>query len=216
MGGTITALKTQKRNKERVSVYLDGEFAFGLPLMKAAYLQKGQVLSDEEIDELRAADEKQRAYESALRFLSYRPRSRAEVEERLEEKDVPRAVAEYVVERLQEEGYLDDDEFARFWVQNRESFKPRGLRALQYELRRKGLDDETIERAVSELDEEESAWRAVENRLPRWADLPERELRTRIGGYLARRGFSYDTIGSVFSRAQRFLNLNLNDRTDEN
>jgi regulatory protein len=69
MAGTITALQFQKRNKERVNVYLDGTYAFGLAAMQAAQLRKGQVLSDEEIAALKAQDDRQRAFNLALRFL---------------------------------------------------------------------------------------------------------------------------------------------------
>ena len=79
MTGTITALIAQKRNKDRVNVYLDGEFAFGLAAIEAIRLRQGQVLSDEEIEHLKALDEIERAHERALNLLSYRPRSAQEI-----------------------------------------------------------------------------------------------------------------------------------------
>jgi len=207
MAGTITELKFQQRNKERVNVYLDGQFAFGLDAIEAARLRKGQVLSDAEIAALSAQDERQRAFDQAVRFLSYRPRSRAEVERYLRDKAIPGDVIADVIARLEGVSYLDDEAFARFWLENRERFKPRGQRALRYELRQKGVTDEIITRVLGESDDEASAWRAVESRLSRWAGLPADEFRKKVVGYLSRRGFGYDTIASTLDKAGQLLDV---------
>ena len=83
---TITDLSPQKKNKERINVYLDGQFAFGLTLMSAVDLRIGQVLTPDEIDSLKSRDEIDRAKTSAYRYLSYRPRSVAEVKKQLSKK----------------------------------------------------------------------------------------------------------------------------------
>jgi len=206
MAGTITALKFQRRNKDRVSVYLDGEYAFGLTAIEAARLHKGQVLSDTEIAALKKQDEQNRAFDRAVRFLSYRPRSRMEVERYLHDKGMSDEAIAHVVARLEQMNYLDDEAFARFWVENREQFRPRSRRALRYELRQKGVDPRIITRVLSEVDEEEAAWRVIERRLPRWAGLERNELRRKITGYLSRRGFDYELIVSIFERACQTLN----------
>jgi regulatory protein len=206
MAGAITALKFQRRSKERVNVYLDGEYAFGLTAIEAARLREGQVLSEAEIAALKAQDERQRAFDQAVRFLSYRPRSRAEVERYLHGKRVAGEVVTDVVERLERANYLDDEAFARFWVENREQFKPRSRRALRYELRQKGMTDQVIAQVLSDLDDEAAAWRAVEGRLSRWAGLTRDELRQKMMGYLSRRGFNYEIINSIFEKACQVLN----------
>jgi regulatory protein len=119
MAGTITALIAQKRNRERVNVYLDGEFAFGLAASAAIGLHKGQTLSDEEIAQLRALDQAEKAHQRALNFLSYRPRSVAEVQRNLREKDVPEEIIEQEIKRLERVGLLDDEAFARYWIARR-------------------------------------------------------------------------------------------------
>ncbi len=205
MAGTISALKSQRRNRERVSVYLDGEYAFGLPAMEAAHLRHGQVLSDAEIAALQALDERQRACDQALRFLGHRPRSRAEMEQYLRRKRVPEEVMSDVLARLEEAGYLDDEAFARFWVENRQRFRPRSQRALHYELHQKGVDRHIVESVVDEQDDEAAAWQAVEGRLTRWSALGPDELRRKVAGMLARRGFSYETINHTFRRACQAL-----------
>jgi regulatory protein len=194
MTGTITALRLQKHNRDRVNVYLDGRFAFGLPAIVAARLRVGQTLSEDEIKALRGADDIERAYERALDFLSYRPRSEAEVRRRLQRQDLSEDTVEAVVERLLAADLLNDEEFARYWVENRAQFRPRGTAALRYELRRKGLSDAAIEAALEGADEERAARQAAERAARRLAHLPVPEFRRRLAAYLARRGFSYAVI----------------------
>jgi len=197
MAGIITALHVQKRNKNRVSVYLDGQFAFGLAAVKAVCLRVGQVLEDDDIARLCKQDEAERAYERALNFLSYRPRSEAEVRRNLRRKNVEDEVAEVVVERLTRVGLLDDREFARYWIDNRRQFKPRGARALRHELRQKGVSSSIIDHALVGFDEEAAARKAAEARVRRLAHLDPDDFRRKLSAYLARRGFFYSVIAPI-------------------
>ncbi|NPA91600.1 MAG: regulatory protein RecX [Chloroflexi bacterium] len=197
MAGRITALEVQKKNKQRVSVYLDGEFAFGLPLTEALHLHTGQWLEDEEIARLKARDAYHRAMEAATRLLAARPRSTAEVRDRLRRRGFDENTITQVVERLQELGYLDDEAFARFWVENRERFRPRGLHALRYELYQKGIAPEIVDRVLADIDPTASARAALRARVHAWRHLDERTFRKRATQFLARRGFAYDIIQDV-------------------
>ena len=207
MAGTITALEIQKRNKERVNVYLDDEFALAVTVMAAASLRKGQYLSDVKISQLKTADDRAKAYDRAVRFLGFRLRSQNEVERYLQEKGYTPEVCIEVVNRLIEQKYLDDAEFVRFWLENREQFKPRGERALRYELRQKGIADSLIDAAVGEVNESDLAWAAVERKLYSWKNLPEPELKKKLTGFLSRRGFNYETVNEIMQRAKNSLNL---------
>jgi regulatory protein len=207
MAGTITDLKFQRHDKERVNVFLDGEYAFGLDALIAASLRKGQVLSDKDIVALKVEDDRSQAFERALRFLSYRPRSQSEVERYLRDKAIPEDVITDVIARLEQAKYLDDEEFARFWLDNRERFRPRSQRALRYELRQKGVSDEIIAQVLEKIDDEASAWRAVEGRLSRWVNLPGDEFRQKVVGYLSRRGFDYSTISLTVEKACQMLDI---------
>ena len=197
MAGTITALRFQKRNKNRVNVYLDGTFAFGLAAIEAARLHVGQTLGDDDIARLRSHDEVEQAHERALNFLSYRPRSEAEVRRNLRKKNVMEEAIEAVIERLTRAGMLDDREFSRYWVDNRLQFNPRGARALVHELRQKGVPDSIITDTLIGFDEESSARKAAENGARRLVHLEPSDFRRRLSAYLARRGFSYVVIAPV-------------------
>ena len=194
MAGAITALRFQKRNKDRVNVYLDGQFAFGLAVVEAVHLRVGQVLDDDDIARLQRQDEVERAYERALNFLSYRPRSEAEVRRNLRKKNGEDEVIEVVIERLTRAGLLDDREFARYWVENRLQFNPRGARALRHELWEKGVPTSIIDDTLADFGEEAAARKAAEAGVRRLAHLEPRDFRRRLGSYLARRGFSYAVI----------------------
>lgn len=194
MAGQITALKVQARNRQRVNVYLDGRFAFGLAAIEAARLQVGQFLSDEEIARLQERDQVERAVNQALALLSYRPRSRREVHRRLAEKGYGGKAVEEALARLSRVGLLDDGAFARYWVENRFQFNPRGVTALRQELRQQGLDDACIEEALEGYDEEAAAVRAAAAALRRLRHLDQPTLIQRLVGYLIRRGFPYAII----------------------
>jgi regulatory protein len=194
---TITALEIQKRDKDRVSVYLDGEFAFGLPVVDAARLHKGQALSEQEIAHLREIDDISRALDRAVRLLARRPYSGAEIRRHLMSKQVAPPIIEEVLARLERLGYVDDRAFAQYWIENREQFGPRGPRALQYELRQKGVSESIIQAALDDLDTHVSAYRAAQTQVRRLRGLSREGFRNKLGGFLARRGFDYDVIREV-------------------
>ena len=187
----ITALKRQKRVKSRVNVFLDGRFAFGIQEVLASGLSVGQDLTDEQTTRLRSQDENESAYERALNYLSYRPRSEREIERYLSKRGVSDDVREEVLTRLRRAGLVDDAEFSRFWVENRRSFRPKGVWALRSELRQKGVDTASIELALEDVDEETDARRAAERALRRFSRLDQTTFRRRLLGYLQRRGFGY-------------------------
>ncbi len=198
---TITALSVQKRNKERVSVFLDGEYAFSLGLNAALALKRGQALSQADIEDLQREDEGLRAYNNALRFLGYRPRSRLEIERYLRQKEYEAEAIDAAMARLVDNHYIDDEAFARAWLSHRERLRPRGARGIAHELRQKGVEREIIDQVLAELDEDVSAWTAVEGKLDRWRNLDDAAFRKKVTGFLSRRGFGYDAIRKVCQKA---------------
>ncbi len=198
MNQEITALKAQKKNPNRISVYLDGEYAFGLARIVAAWLKIGQQLSEEEISRLKQQDTQEVAYQKALRFLGYRPRSEAEIQRKLSEQGYEEAVANAAIQRLRENSFLGDEQFARDWVENRTTFRPRSKRMLAMELRQKGVEEEAIQRALAETgDEDNLAYQSAIKYAHRLAGADWETFRKRLGAYLMRRGFSYGTIAPI-------------------
>ncbi len=196
----ITAIEPQQKDPRRVNIYLDEEFAFGLARVTAGWLVVGQELSQEKIDSLQAEDAAETAYQKALHFLSYRPRSSAEVRRNLEKRGLSDELVEGTVNRLQQAGLVDDQKFAQTWIENRSTFRPRSKSALRMELRRKGLSDEIIQPVLDDqVDEQALAFEAARKYARRLAGLDWFDFRQKLSGFLARRGFSYTTLSPVVS-----------------
>lgn len=198
---TITAIEVQKKNPNRVNIYLDDQFAFGLSRINAAWLKIGQQLSDERITSLQEADAREAALQKALRFLGHRARSVEEVRKNLEKHEIPAGIIEETITRLEREKLIGDANFAKEWVENRSAFRPRGKRALTYELRQKGLSDAVIQEALDEeIDEEALALKTARAHARKLKGLDWNKFREKLGGHLGRRGFGFDVIIPVTRR----------------
>ena len=134
--------------------------------------------------------EDERALGAGLRLLSYRPRSRDEVRQRLARRVTTEAVNQALA-RLTERGYLDDAAFARFWRENREAHRPRGALLIKQELLQRGVAREVAEAAIEGMDDGGNAYRAGLDRLRVMRGLDEATFHRRMGDYLRRRGFYY-------------------------
>lgn len=196
----ITAIEAQKRRPNRVNIHLDGEFAFGLERITAAWLRVGQELDEKKIEQLQAEDTRERALQQALLFLSYRARSESEIRKNLQKHEIPESVIDETLERLRRDGLANDDQFARAWVENRSAFRPRSRRLMALELRQKGLDNEAAKSALEGVDDEALAYKAAQKRANRLKGLEWSEFRTKLSGFLARRGFSYSVIAPAVTR----------------
>lgn len=204
--GQVTAITGQARDPERLNVYLDDRFAFGIDREAAtrAGLRVGEQLDEARIGELRAADEIARATNAALVFLAYRARSEREVRDQLTTKGYAPAAIAAAIQRVVDWGYLNDADFARFWTENRVQHKPRGRRLLEQELRQKGVAPEVVRDTLdeAELDDDASALALAQDRLRRDAggDIEPAVRQRRLANFLARRGYNYDVIKRVMKQ----------------
>ena len=164
--GTITKVTPTLRDPERVSVYIDGAFAVALSAIEAMQrgLQPGRVLDDEAVQQLEQVAEIDKATNAALAFVAYRPRAEREVRDRLRRRAFGQAAIDAAIVKLRGWRYLDDRAFAELWVENRAEHHPRGRRALQAELRAKGIDreiaGEVLEAPISMKPRRRWNWRA--------------------------------------------------------
>jgi regulatory protein len=207
MGKRITKITAQKRNPNRVNIFLDGEFAFSLDRLNAAWLTKGRQLSESEIEQLLTKEEFTSALGKALRFLGYRARSHQEMECHLQGKGYQEGLIRTVLQRLEADQLLDDSEFAVQWIDNRQCFRPRSQRLMKLELRQKGLDERVIDAAFEKADLEELdlALSAGRKLLGRYQNLEKQEFRRKLAGALQRRGFSYDTVKECLAQLEQEL-----------
>ncbi|MBK7779629.1 MAG: RecX family transcriptional regulator [Ardenticatenia bacterium] len=198
---TITRLLQQPGRSCMVSVFLDNEFALAVDLDLAANLFVGQQLTDDLVRNLREDNAYQQALARSLRFLGYRARSELELTQRLKEWDVDPGIAARVLSRLRQLRLVDDQAFAAWWVESRGRQSPRGRLAMHAELRGKGVADTVIEEALAEIDEDATVLRLALARAAQLRRLPRPDFDRRLGGFLARRGFSGATIRRALAQA---------------
>lgn len=203
-GATITALDPQTHNEDRISVFLDGEFAFGVhqDVVAQHRLQVGDTLTPAEQQEIVRAEQYVEAKQTALNYLAHKPRTETEVRRKLRGTDAPSEVIEDVVARLYELSYLDDEAYAQDYVRNRFASKKYGPVRIRRELVERGIDRSRAEQAVSDLFAEEDVVAAARTHAEkRWARLSDeddpRRRRQKLYRYLRRRGFTSDTINPI-------------------
>lgn len=155
MKDVITALRADPMDPDKVHIFVDDKHALAVSLDVAAeeLLTVGQPCPPSRLQKLRDAQELNSVYEKALNFLSYRPRSAREVEMRLRQKGFSPEQIAYAMEKLVRAGYVNDKDFARFWVTNRMAFSPRGPRLLKSELRQKGVAANVVDEIIAEHQE---------------------------------------------------------------
>ena len=193
----ITSIKPQK-DENRVNIYLDGKFGFGLDLENFVklHLKVEQELSQEEIDEIVNKSEHQKILNRLLNFISVRPRSAYEITVWLRRKKIPEDMQPALVSTIERLGFINDSEFARWFIEQRLTFRPKGKSALKYELLKKGVDrkiiDEVLERA--EINEEGLALQLLKKRESKWKRIDPEELKQKMYEYLARSGFGWDVV----------------------
>lgn len=138
-------------------------------------------------------------YNKALKFLSYRPRSEKEVRGNLKKKKASDSTIDLIINKLKEQRFLNDNEFTKWWIEQRTIVKPTGLRVIKMELKQKGIGRELVDEVISSLeevphDEMAMARDLVQRKISKYRDLDRQKIYQRLGGFLSRRGFDYDTI----------------------
>jgi regulatory protein len=206
----ITAVAAQQKDKNRINVMVDGKYRFSLDIFQYADLgiKVGKDYSEEELIELETESQFGKIYTRTLEYCLMRPHSAKEVRDYLyrktrttrvrrratgevvERPGVPVAVTERVFARLVDKGYIDDEKFARYWVENRSQLKGASQRKLQLELRAKGVDVRTINHVMAEVNRSDSD--EIQKVITKKQRLyPDRQ---KFIQYLMRQGFRYDDI----------------------
>ena len=209
----ITGLKAQK-NKNRINVYINNEFGFGLERDVAGWLDVGQILSIEKIEVLKAKDRIETAYRKAVNFISYKQRTKNEVVRKLEAGGFDSDIISSVVTRLQSAGLVDDVRFAEMWINSRSNSKPRGRRLLSIELKKKGISEEIIDNLLESAEDELLlAKKAALKKFNQFSKLEYSEFKKKMFSHLSYRGFSYNTISQVVQELWSDFQINKKNNT---
>ncbi len=192
------------RDPHRFNIYLDGQFAFGADedLVVEQRLIVGKVLDEKMIEQLLFEAEIGKLMERMYRLFNIRQRSEKEVRDyfRIKGKEqVSDLVIELVIKKLKQKRMLNDEEFARSWVEARSKLK--GIQVIKSELYKKGISKEIIDTVITlESDQEQVAEKLLQKRLPRWIKLPLVKQRKKAYEFLLRRGFQYDQVRDVIEK----------------
>ena len=209
----ITDISSQQSNLNRVNIYVDGKYRFSLDISQVASLgvKLGREYSDQEINQLEQESQFGKLYSRALEYCLIRPHSAREVRDYLwrktrltrykskktgeikERPGVSQKLADRVYDRLVEKSYINDDEFTRYWVENRNQSKGMSRRKIEAELRSKGVSDEIIKHNIEQTlrNDADELQKIISKKQSKYPD------QQKFIQYLARQGFSYDDIKSA-------------------
>lgn len=208
----ITDIQTQKKDPKRVNIFLDGEFAFGVSLESKIVnkLKIDEQITSEQIQKLIFDDQVERLYERAITFLSFRPRSEKEVRDNLlqklwrsdkgedEKKNFESSVSE-VLEKLKKLKFIDDLEFAKWWVEQRTKFKKISPRIIKSELFKKGINKEVVETVFNsvEIDPVSLAFDAAKKKFSSYQKFEPKIFREKMSRFLSSKGFDWEVVKKV-------------------
>ena len=194
--GEITAILPQKKDKTRCNIYLNGQFYCGMKLevVMNNRLNCGADVSPSYLDDLQLESEKMTALDKALNHLSSSMKTRKQITDFLKKKAYLNGIIEYVLEKLESYGYIDDAEYARQYTNS--AGKTKGRRLIALELQKKGISVEQAHQAVENIQgEEQSALKILQKYMKNKPS--DRETLYKAFRYLIGKGFEYDTVKSA-------------------
>lgn len=208
----ITDIIPQKR-KDRLNIFIDYRFAIGLAKIAVLKygLEVGKNLRQNQIETIIKKEELTKFQDSAMRFLNWRPRSEKEVRDYLAKKIAQKenikfrqardsSIIDKIITKLKKYKFIDDRQFAKWFVDSRVRLHSRSTRLIAVELAQKGIDKNIIDELLSHtIDELALAKRAVQKKIKNWQKLPDLEFKKKLYQFLISRGFGYDTAKDTFA-----------------
>lgn len=190
----ITAIKQQVKRQDRYSVYGDEKylFSFSESELLASGIRVGQEMDKDRLEELRFKAVLDKAYDRSLSLISRRMRSEWELRDYLQRKEYDQSIQDAIIDRLINRGFVNDEQFAKRWIENRRLLKGTSKRRLALELRQKRIPDHTIKAAIENDDTDELS--VLRELVEKKRKQTRYQDKTKLMQYLARQGFSYDLI----------------------
>ncbi len=196
----ITSIKQQKK-RDRVNVYLDGKFGFGIDLDNFVILnlRVGQDLSETEIEKIVKKADFQKVLEKLLNFMMVRLRSEKEIRDWLYRKKIPEVMHKDLFTKVKSFDLVDDIKFAKWWIESRQLFRPKSKRVLVMELKLKGISKDIISNVLdeTEIDERKVALGFLEKRRAHWKGVQKEKMKQKMIEYLVRKGFDFEIAKNV-------------------
>jgi len=201
----ITQIKPQRR-PGRVNIFLDGQFSFSLDLenLGKSGLKVDQEVSEKRIETIIKEGELAKTNSRLLKFLGFRPRSEKEILLWFKRKEIGEQTQKLLLEKLKKQGFVNDEEFAKWWIEQRTNFRASGLKAIKIELLQKGIERKLIEKIASELNlessQEQLAEKAALRKMKTLENFSPQEKKKKLMSFLGRRGFSWEVIKKTLGK----------------
>jgi regulatory protein len=195
----ITAIKQQVKRQDRYSIYGDGKylFSFSEAELLSSGIKVGLELDEPSLNELRDKAVLDKAYDRALNLISHRMRSEWEIRDYLRRKEYEASVHDRVVQKLIDRGYINDEDFAKRWVENRRLLKATSKRRLAQELKQKRVADDIIQSVLAADETDEIA--VLRELIERKRKQTKYQDDLKLMQFLARQGFDYDKIKTALT-----------------
>jgi len=195
----ITKIEFQKNNKDRVNVYLDDNFAFGIDIniMVKYSLAKNMELEEEFINEILKAEEEINAYNYALSVLSRNFKSEKQLRTKMQEKGYDNQFIDNSITKLKQHRYLDDELYSEMLINSKINVSKYGKRRIKETLYEKGISREIIDEKMSDISEEDELERAKSLGAKKLKTLKEEDIKKRkikLFNYLVNKGFEFSTV----------------------
>jgi regulatory protein len=198
----ITGIRSVAHGRRRLIELSDGrEYLFSDEACTRAGVTEGVEITDALLQQLESFELRVNVHEAALRLLSHRPRSQTEMRTRIAMRGFDPAAIDDEIERLRNAGLLDDEKFARAWVEDRKRLAPRGRRMLKYELLGRGIDPDSADQATRDIDDQELAMELARARARKVPHTTYEAFVAKVGGFLRRRGFDFDVTAAATRQA---------------
>ena len=212
---TITQITKQKQNPKRYNIYLNDEYSFSVheDVLVSNRLLKGKEIDEITIKNVLEEEEKNKIWQRALKYISYRPRTAKEVREHLLHQDYEPEIINIVMDKLQQQDWINDSRYAQEFTKQRIKLKPRGKKQIAQELKLKGIPIEEIELSLKSIDYNTEYQMAIILASKKYHQLKDKDWQTiqrKIGSYLQRKGFSFDVIHDVFHQLKEDENKSTN------
>lgn len=199
---TITKIEVQKRNKNRVNIYVDHEYAFSLDseLVYKEGLKTNESINIKKVEEIAKKDNYLKCKSTALRIVEKTYKSEKELKDKLLLKGYDKDSIEKSIEFLKEYGFINDVSFTKLYIKDKN--RTQGKSKIKYDLIKKGISEEVIESSISEIDEEVERENAYNIAIKKYNVIAKREddkykLSQKLFRFLLSKGYNYDTVSYV-------------------
>lgn len=205
----ITKIEVQKKNRQRCSVFINEDFAFGMEIGSIAKydIQKGNEYTLEEYNELLKNLQFENSKSDALRYVGYSPRTVKQTIDKLKDLEYDETIIHQTIDFLKSYNYLDDLDYAQRFILSRITKKRNGRRKVSYDLMQRGISYDISGPIIEEYSQEEyEAAEYLYNRRTKGKDITDYKEKAKITRYLQSRGYTYDIINQVVQDAKQCYN----------